>query len=141
MVESSSNSISRSDAAKVVRNRTHLHLAMRKAGYLMPSLSSPICTMKFMEKARKRIFFIPKKEEVGNVPECFSWPSKEVLLKKLKRNILQEKPQSELDRQNVELVSRTLAQMKKRLPDTKWLLLLCGIIIPDDEIFLKSYKW
>ena len=94
MVESSSNSISRSDAALVVRNRTHLHLAMRKAGYLMPSLSSPICTMKFMQKARKRIFFIPKKTEIGVLPECFSWPSKDVLLKKLKQHILTRDPQS-----------------------------------------------
>lgn len=141
MVESSSNSISRSDAAKVVRNRTHLHLAMRKAGYLMPSLSSPICTMKFMQKARKRIFFIPKKTEVGILPECFSWPSKEVLIKKLKYDILTREPQNEEARKNVELVSRTLALMKKRLPDTKWLLLLCGMFIPHDEIFQKSYKW
>ena len=88
MVDSNSNSISRSDASKVIRNRTHLHLAMRKAGYLMPSLSSPICSMKFMQKARKRIFFIPKKTEAVNVPECYSWPSKEYLLKKIKQNIL-----------------------------------------------------
>ena len=94
MVESSSNSISRSDGSKVIRNRTHLHLAMRMAGYLMPSLSSPICSIKFMQKARKRIFFIPKKTEVGVLPECFSWPSKEVLIKKLKYHILTRDPQS-----------------------------------------------
>lgn len=95
MVESNSNSISRSDAAKLVRNRAHLHLAMRKAGYVMPSLSSPICTIKFMQKARKRIFFIPKKHEVGIIPECYSWPSKEVLLKKLKQFVLQKEPHTE----------------------------------------------
>ena len=84
MVESNSNSISRSDASKVVRNREHLHLAMRKAGYLLPSLNSPICTMKFMQKARKRIFFVPMKSQVkGEVPECFSFPSKTYLIKKL----------------------------------------------------------
>ena len=63
------------------------------------------------------------------------------MIKKLKYDILTREPQNEEARKNVELVSRTLALMKKRLPDTKWLLLLCGMFIPHDEIFQKSYKW
>ena len=58
---------------------------MRKAGYMMPKLSSRICTMKFMVKARKGYFYVPKKEICGNVPTCFSWPSKEFLINKLHR--------------------------------------------------------
>ena len=84
MVESNSNSISRSDGAKAIRNRKHLHTAMRMAGYLLPSLNAPICTMKFLHKARKRIFFVPMKSYIKQVlPECFSWPSKSYLIKKL----------------------------------------------------------
>ena len=31
--------------------------------------------------------------------------------------------------------------MKKKNPDTKWLLLLVGLFMPEDPIFHKSYKW
>ena len=59
MVESSK--ISRQDASRLVRSRAQYHLAMRKADYIMPSLSSELCTMKFMTKGRKGFFYIPKK--------------------------------------------------------------------------------
>ena len=36
---------------------------------------------------------------------------------------------------------RTLALVKKKNPDTEWLLLLMGLFMSDDEIFYKSYKW
>ena len=36
---------------------------------------------------------------------------------------------------------RTVALMKKREPDTKWLLVLVGMWMPNDEIFSRSYKW
>ena len=31
--------------------------------------------------------------------------------------------------------------MKKKHPDTQWLLLLVGFFMPEDEIFHKSYRW
>ena len=82
MVESR-NKISRDEVSKLIRSRKDWHLAMRKHGYVMPSLSSRICSMKFMKKAQKGYFFIPKKSDTRNVPECFSWPSKEFLNAKL----------------------------------------------------------
>ena len=41
----------------------------------------------------------------------------------------------------MDIYKRTVALMKKREPDTGWLLLFVGIFMPHDEIFKKSYKW
>lgn len=87
MVESR-NSISIQEASNLVRTVAQYHKAMRMAGYRMPKLSSRICTMKFMYKGRKGFFYIPKKEEVSNCPECYSWPSKKFLIAKLKQFLL-----------------------------------------------------
>ena len=38
-------------------------------------------------------------------------------------------------------MTRTVAKIKKKQPDTEWLLLLVGIFMPEDEIFRKSFKW
>lgn len=139
MVESK-NSISRQEASKLVRSRQDYHLAMRKAGYRMPKLSSRICTMKFMEKGRKGFFFIPKKEQCANVPECYSWPSKEFLISKLQKSTSAFNTETS-DQAQLEAFKRTVALMKKREPDTEWLLVLVGMLYPGDEIFTKSYKW
>ena len=84
MVESS-NKISKADVSKLIRSRAHWHMAMRKHGYVMPKLSSRICTMKFMRKGKDGHFYIPTKADTCNVPECYSWPSKEFLITKLQR--------------------------------------------------------
>ena len=34
-----------------------------------------------------------------------------------------------------------LNAMEKRKPDTKWLLMLVAIFIPDDEIFRKDWRY
>ena len=87
--------ISKADVSKVIRSRAHLHLAMRKFGYLMPKLSSRICTMKFMRKAKEGYFLIPTKADTRDVPECYSWPSKEFLITKIQKFVLSLKPETE----------------------------------------------
>ena len=66
-METTRTKLSRAEVAKLVRTREHYHLAMRKAGYDMPSLSSSMCSLKFMQKARKGIYFIPKRSDTANI--------------------------------------------------------------------------
>ena len=140
MVESS-NKISKADVSKLIRSRAHYHMAMRKHGYMMPKLNSRICTMKFVIKAKKGYFFIPMRSDARNVPECFSWPSKEFLIAKLSKFLLGCNAETEEEIANLVMYKRTVALMKKREPDTEWLLVLVGMFLPNDEIFNKSYKW
>lgn len=140
MVESN-NKISRDEASKLIRSRSHFHLAMRKHGYMMPKLNSRICTMKFMIKAKKGYFFIPMRSDTRDVPECFSWPSKEFLIAKLQKFLLGCSAETEDEIARLAMYKRTVALMKKREPDTEWLLVLVGMFLPHDEIFNKSYKW
>ena len=86
MVESNANQgkkISRAELAKILRSAKDFHTICRRNHYVMPALSSRACTLKFMMKIRQGYFFCPKKSHVANIPECFSWPDKEFLLKKL----------------------------------------------------------
>jgi hypothetical protein len=50
-------------------------------------------------------------------------------------------PNSEEEQANFIMMKNTVAAMKKRLPDTKWLLILIGTLMPADPIFHKSFKW
>ena len=133
--------ISKADVSKVIRSRPHFHEAMRKFNYVMPKLSSRICTMKFMRKAKEKYFFIPTKADTRDVPECYSWPSKEFLINKLQKFVLSLKPLNEQELAELIVYKRTVALMKKREPDTEWLLKLVGMWMPNDEIFSRSYKW
>lgn len=140
MVESK-NKISKADVSKLIRSRAHWHEAMRKHGYVMPKLSSRICTMKFMRKGKDGYFYIPTRADTRDVPECYSWPSKEFLITKLQKWLVSLKVETEDEKARLEIYKRTVALMKKREPDTGWLLLFVGIFMPHDEIFSKSYKW
>ena len=86
MVESNviqANKISRAELSKILRSAKDFHMICRRNSYIMPALSSRACSLKFMMKIKKGYFFCPKKSHTANIPECFSWPDKEFLLKKL----------------------------------------------------------
>ena len=115
---------------------------MRKAGYDMPTLSSSICTMKFMEKGRKGYYFIPKRTDTANIPICFSEPSKTILIEKLVKYMSNHpQPTSPEEEERLKSFKRTIALMRKKPPNTAWILKWVGCCIPDDEIFSKSYVY
>ena len=60
---------------------------------------------------------------------------------KLQKFVLSLKPATEQELAELIVFKRTVALMKKREPDTKWLLVLVGMWMPNDEIFTKSFKW
>ena len=97
--------------------------------------------MKFMRKGKDGYFYIPTRADTRDVPDCYSWPSKEFLITKLQKWLVSLKVETEDEKARLEIYKRTVALMKKREPDTGWLLLFVGIFMPHDEIFSKSYKW
>ena len=95
-----------------------------------------------MRKARKRIYYIPMKSDTAGIPECYSWPDKKLLIKKVTEFYLSKPaPQNEEEQAFYGMVKRTIALMHKNPPNTGWLLKLVGMWIPEDEIFKKSYKY
>ena len=79
---------------------------------------------------------------MANVPECFSLPPKDLLMEKL-TNSLAELPQPESEQvANLHAAARrTVALMRKKPADIKWMASFVGIFNPGDEIFSKGWKF
>ena len=75
--------ISYSEVSKFVRSHRQMHLAMSRDGWCLPSVSSAICTLEFLDKVRDGTIFAPHHRDLNSALQCYSLPTKDILFQKL----------------------------------------------------------
>ena len=67
----SNNKISYEEASKYIRNKPHLHEAVARDGWELPTLSSSICSMEFLQNVRNGSVYCPRREDLNVKKKCF----------------------------------------------------------------------
>ena len=69
--------------SKVVRSREHLHQAMSRDNWLLPSAKASITSLDFLEKVRTGLIYCPRVDTERSLRKCFAPPPRKVLHEKL----------------------------------------------------------
>ena len=76
------------EMGKFCRNREHLHQAMLRDGWKLPSKHAAICTTQWLMKVRRKEIFCPTNSEVQTIRVCYSPPPRDILQQKLEAAIV-----------------------------------------------------
>ena len=109
---------------RFIQLRGDLLEAAHRNGYVLPKLTTSICSEEYLVNVINQELYCPKDSEV-RLKNCFAPPEKETLMKKL---LKVEKEQQ-----------KNLGIDDKHIPDKKWMVMMLGMINPKDEIFAKDY--
>ena len=56
--------MSREQIGEVVRSKEHFYKAMQLIGYVLPTITQPLISIKFMHMVRSREVWMPKAEDI-----------------------------------------------------------------------------
>ena len=76
--------ISREQASRFVTDRSSLHDAMIRNGYLLPQKGQSICTSEFMRKVRGGSLWCPKHSNAIHPPRLVTHPPRRILADAIK---------------------------------------------------------
>ena len=76
--------VTHAQAALLVRNKPTYHEAMMRSGYEMPSVNCALCSLEWMQAVRAGECYCPKSTDVKAWKKCFSPPTRQILMDKLK---------------------------------------------------------
>ena len=120
----------------MIRNKTHFYKALVAGGWLLPKISTSICTMEFLHEVRAEKIFCPRLADV-RFKSCPNPPTIEQLSEMIQagiRNCLTTIPLDIAPR-----AARLADRLEKRKPDTAWLLAVLALLHPENEVFTKGY--
>lgn len=113
------------EASRKCGTKADLHRGMRAVQYLMPSLSSGICTVEWMHAVRQGTYWCPKMSEL-QPRNCTRPPPKPLVLAELRR-LLRERRMKPFGPEGHE-------------PDRAWALTCLACLQPEHEFFQPGYR-
>ena len=111
---------------------------MMRAGWEVPSINSPCCSLDWMQGVRSGYYYCPKAVDIKVTKRCFAPPPKVVLMDKIRFGV---RSSLEVFDGRKEPYENTVNWLEKHPADVSWLVKGVAIIDEDDEIFEKSYKY
>lgn len=96
---------------KFIQSRADLLEAAHRNGYVLPKLTSSICSEDYLMKVINGEVHCPKDSEV-RLKNCFAPPGKDLLMKK----VLKAAKDKQIE----------LGISEKHIPDKKWLVMILG---------------
>jgi len=109
---------------RVIGSREDLSEACFRNGYVLPKITSSICTEDYLTKVMEGKVYCPKDSEL-NSKNWYAAPCKSSLIAKLKKVAKDQK--------------LSFGHDEKHLPDKSWIVKMLGHLLPADEIFDKDY--
>ena len=100
--------------SKFVRKREHLHDAMSRDGWILPSKHSGICTTTFMLNVRAQEIFCLNSSIQFAAKKCFTPPPKDILRLKLEQRIVELEATGRLPEDMKEKVYRLIGHLRLR---------------------------
>jgi hypothetical protein len=128
--------ISANTLATLVRNKDHFYKAMKVNGYFIPSKGSQLCTLKFLKAIYHDECHGVLTEDIS-FKYCAMPPDAETLI-----GILQDYVDTRDDWDSAVEVERLdcLLRYLRHSPDKDFMIGLISHLVPDSEIFRKSYR-
>ena len=106
----------------------------------MPKLSSKLVSQEFMESVRRGETYCPQAGSFQHTKAVVSKPSIDFLLDSIfrwtEKGLADKTIKGDLAKPWIGLMNRLI---DGKLPDREWLITVVSIVIPDHEIFSKSY--
>ena len=128
--------------SRYVRKREHLHEAMTRDGWKLPSKHAAICTTEWLLKVRNlEIFCIRTADIGGGTQTCFSPPPRSLLQEKLEQIIVELEGGNHLNAESIPRIHKLIGSLRLRCANVEWYITLIGYFNPNDEIFRKDYKY
>ena len=130
------------EMSKFVRRREHLHEALGRDGWKLPSKHAAICTTEWMLRVRNQEIFCVRSADVQNgSPVCFTPPPRKMLQEKLERIVVELEAGNHLNADSIPKIHKLIGSLRLRSANVEWYVLLIGYFNPNDEIFRKDYKY
>ena len=127
--------------SKFCRKREHLHNALQRDGWILPSVNAAICTTEWLMKVRGgEIFCIHNKEQFVS-KKCWTPPPREVLQKKLEEAIFDLERNKKFAENAIPKVHNLIGSLRLRPANVDFYIVLLSYFKANDEIFEKDYKY
>ena len=133
--------LSYSDVSKFVRSHKQLHAAMSRDGWRLPSVSSALCTLEFLDNVREGIVYCPHHRDLNSSLQCYSIPTKDILFKKLIAAFEAQYAAGRLTPRRSIQIENLVEAIKLRQADSSFYVACLSIYAPNDEVFHKSYQF
>ena len=127
--------------SKYVRKREHLHEALCRDGWILPSKHAAICTTTWMLQVRNGDIFCLNEKEEFKQKKCYSPPTREILHRKLEDSIIQLEAAGKFDPNVTPRLYKLIGSLRLRAANVDWYVTMLGYFNPDDPIFAKDYKY
>lgn len=120
----------------LVKSKDDLYYALQFNQYITPPKNDPIMTQKFMVGILTERYWMMKSEHVKNMKACAFPPSKSRLTDVVCQSLLTHNND---DRDLTLRIKRTVANIRNKQPDKKWMLLVLAQLEPDHFVFSKQH--
>ena len=128
--------IALSEAEKSLESKESIYQALAFNQYVLPPLSDPLISIKFMIGLMHHKYWLPKSAQITQFRVCAITPSKSVLAGYVYDALMQH---HSVNRQIDAAMKRTASLIRKKKPDCKWLLVLLAQLNPDHLVFTKQH--
>ena len=135
------NQITHEQLSAFVRSKNTLHTTLERAGFRLPNVNAPCCDLGFLMNVRDKTIWCPLDSDVNKMRVCFSPPPRSVLLDKFVQSIQAKHAAGEISAQAVKPLEGLITALKAKPANVDFLVLIVGILNPNDEVFEKSYVW
>ena len=130
--------ITQQQLSLMMRNKSHFYRAFEADGYYMPDNKSSFCTKSWLEEVFFEDCWCPKKKEISFQTCLHPPPGREVC--DIICRMIEDKNNWDNVQQKKQF-QRLAVHMRRHLPPREWMLGILSHLQPNNDIFVKGYRY